>query len=66
MNDSTNSELMEQGQPLVYSLAAKIHRSIPMRIDLDDLIAYGELGLAEAARDFDPEVGTRFTTFAYY
>ena len=66
MSDSKNSELIEQGQPLVYSLAAKIHRSIPVRVDLDDLIAYGELGLAEAARDFDPEVGARFTTFAYY
>ena len=35
-------------------------------MDYDDLAAYGELGLAEAARDFDPEQGTRFTTFAYY
>ena len=59
-------ELMQEGQGLVISLASKIHRSIPIRIDIDDLIAYGELGLAEAARDFDPSQGTRFTTFAYY
>jgi RNA polymerase sigma factor for flagellar operon FliA len=58
--------LISEGQSLVYSLAAKIYRSVPVRVDLDDLIAYGELGLAEAARDFDPDQGVRFTTFAYY
>jgi RNA polymerase sigma factor for flagellar operon FliA len=62
----TREQLMEKGQPLVHSLAAKIFRGIPVRVDLNDLIAYGEVGLAEAARDFDPDQGTRFTTFAYY
>jgi RNA polymerase sigma factor for flagellar operon FliA len=61
-----NAELIEQGQPLVYSIASRVHRSIPVRVELDDLIAYGELGLAEAARDFDPEQGVKFTSFAYY
>ncbi len=59
-------ELISEGQALVHSLATKIHRNIPVRIDWNDLVAYGEVGLAEAARDFDPERGTRFTTFAYY
>ncbi|MBL7038367.1 MAG: sigma-70 family RNA polymerase sigma factor [Pirellulaceae bacterium] len=58
--------LIDEGQPLVRSLATKISRSIPMRIELDDLLAYGQVGLTEAARDFDPERGNRFTTFAYY
>ena len=44
----------------------RIYRSIPIKVDLDDLIAYGELGLAEAARDFDAELGNQFSTFAYY
>ncbi len=69
MSDSTRSELhalIAEGQALVRSLAARIHRNIPVRVDLEDLIAYGEVGLAEAARDFDPEQGTRFNTFAYY
>jgi RNA polymerase sigma factor for flagellar operon FliA len=64
---STSSEqLIARGQPLVYSLASKIYRHIPVRVDLNDLIAYGEVGLAEAARDFNPEQGNRFTTYAYY
>jgi RNA polymerase sigma factor for flagellar operon FliA len=59
-------ELMEEAQGLVHSLASKIYRRIPVRVDYEDLVAYGEVGLAEAARDFDPRLGTRFTTFAYY
>jgi RNA polymerase sigma factor for flagellar operon FliA len=64
--DKTRQELIDKGQALVYSLVAKIGRSIPVRVDRDDLVAYGQLGLAEAARDFDPEQGVQFTTFAYY
>jgi RNA polymerase sigma factor for flagellar operon FliA len=51
---------------MVRSIAWKIHRKLPSRIELDDLIAYGQLGLAEAARDYRADLGTQFTTFAYY
>ena len=60
------NELIDQAQGLVHSLAAGIARSLPVRADMDDLIAYGELGLAQAARDFDPAIGVAFTTFAYH
>lgn len=59
-------QLIADGQALVRSLAARIQRSVPVRVDLEDLIAYGEIGLAESARDFDPAHGTQFSTFAYY
>jgi len=62
----TPQQLIEDSQGLVISLASGVRRKIPFRIDLDDLIAYGEVGLAEAARDFDPDKGAVFTTFAYY
>jgi RNA polymerase sigma factor FliA len=61
-----NDDYIEEGQALVHSLASRIHRNLPVRVDLDDLIAYGQLGLAEAAREFDPARGAQFTTFAYY
>jgi RNA polymerase sigma factor for flagellar operon FliA len=35
-------------------------------LELEDLVAYGQVGLAEAARDFDPERGNAFSTYAYY
>jgi RNA polymerase sigma factor for flagellar operon FliA len=62
----TQQQLISEGQALVQSLVTKICRSIPMRVDRDDLVSYGEVGLAEAARDFDPDQGVSFTTFAYY
>ncbi|QEF98445.1 RNA polymerase sigma-D factor [Stieleria maiorica] len=60
------ADLINEAQGLVHSLAMRVHRSLPIPMDLDDLIAYGQLGLAEAAQKFDPDCGTRFTTFAYY
>lgn len=60
------AELIDEGQKLVFSLATKIHRGLPSRFELDDLVGYGQIGLAEAARDFDPAQGAKFTTFAFY
>ena len=62
----TTAELIEDGRALVRSIAIRIFRNIPVRVDLADLIAYGEVGLMEAARDYDQEKGAQFTTFAYY
>lgn len=59
-------ELVFAHQGLVRAIARGIHRSFPSFIELDDLIAYGQLGLAQAARDFDPDRGIQFSTFAYY
>ncbi len=63
---SPQQSLIEQGQALVHMLAGKIHRRVGGNAELDDLVAYGELGLAQAAKKFDPDQGCRFTTFAYY
>ncbi len=57
---------IEQCQGLVRSLALQIHRKLPACIELDDLIAYGQLGLVEAAQSFDSSRGCQFSTFAYY
>jgi RNA polymerase sigma factor FliA len=66
VNAETARQLIEETQPLVRSLAQKISRKIPMQIEFEDLIAYGQIGLAEAARDFDPQRGIQFSTYAYY
>lgn len=60
------TSLISEGRALVRSLALRIYRGLPVKVDLEDLIAYGELGLAEAARDFDADQGNQFSTFAYY
>jgi len=57
---------IQDAQGLVISIAQKVHRRLPSRFEVDDLVGYGQVGLAEAARDFDPSRGGSFTTFAYY
>lgn len=64
--DRDRQQLIAGCQGLVRTLAWQIHRKLPPQVDLDDLIAYGQIGLAEGARDYDPQRGTQFTTFAYY
>ncbi len=62
----TSQELIEENQRLVHALAHRIHRRLPHHIPLEDIICYGQLGLAQAARSFQHEHGSKFTTFAYY
>lgn len=65
--DTSKANVLVAGcQGLVCNLAWKIHQRLPARIEIDELIAYGQVGLIEAANKFDPDRGIRFTTFAYY
>ena len=57
--------LVEDNQGLVYHLALRVHRRLPVKQDLDDLIGYGMIGLVEAAKKFQRNRGIEFTTFAY-
>jgi RNA polymerase sigma factor FliA len=59
-------QLMTDNQGLVRSLAKRIHRGLPSYVELEDLVAYGQMGLAEAAKSFDATRGHQFSTFAYY
>lgn len=59
-------QLIHSCQGLVRSIAWKFHQQLPPSMDMDDLIGYGQVGLAEAARDFDTSRGVQFTTYAYY
>lgn len=52
-------------QGLVHGLARRIHRQFLGRLDYDDLVGYGQIGLTQAAIAFDPSLGLQFTTFAH-
>ena len=58
--------LVEQYRSFVTALAKKILRSLPSFVELEDLEGYGQIGLIEASRRFDPTRGVQFKTFAYY
>ena len=64
--DASHAALVESCQGLVRSLAVQVGRKFQGRFELDDLIAYGQVGLAQAARDFQADRGTQFSTYAYY
>ncbi|MGI8786276.1 MAG: sigma-70 family RNA polymerase sigma factor [Pyrinomonadaceae bacterium] len=58
--------LIEKHKPIVYHLAKKISQSFPFKTEMEDLVAYGQLGLVEASERFDATRGNSFSTFAYY
>ena len=59
-------QLIEQHRSYARALAIKVMQGLPVQVDLQDLVAYGEVGLIEAAERFDPTRGVAFTTFSYY
>ena len=67
VDDSSRAhELIKGHQTLVRSLALKLSVHAPKNVELDDLIAYGQQGLAQAANKYDPTKGSSFSTYAYY
>jgi RNA polymerase sigma factor for flagellar operon FliA len=56
--------LLHQG--LVRAIAWKTHQRVPHHVEIDDLIAYGQIGLLEAITAFDAERSRKFTTFAWH
>lgn len=63
---SEHEHLIKDNQGLVYHLAARIFRNLPVRHEFDDLVGYGMVGLAEAAKSFEPTRGAKFSTFAFF
>ncbi|MGC4120408.1 MAG: sigma-70 family RNA polymerase sigma factor [Myxococcales bacterium] len=58
--------MIEKYGPYVRSLANTVRKQFNSRLDIEDLVAYGNIGLFEAAERFDPKVGSNFLTFAHY
>lgn len=65
-NPNETQELVEEYENLVYKLAHKIHRRVAARVELEDLISWGYMGLMEAHQRYDSQSGAQFATFAYY
>lgn len=66
MSAKKQHEMIERHMPLVRSIAGKVLNQIHGRAEYEDLIAYGQEGLVQAADRFDPSKGVAFSTFAYY
>jgi RNA polymerase sigma factor for flagellar operon FliA len=52
-------------RPYVIKLARLIAETVPIHVEIDDLIGWGHWGLMEAATRFDEQRGVAFRTFAH-
>jgi RNA polymerase sigma factor FliA len=59
----TRNRLVERYLPLVAYHARRLHEKLTVRVDLDDLISVGVLGLMDAIKRFDAARGVKFTSF---
>lgn len=55
--------LVARNKPFVYAIARRAHRRCRF-LELEDLVAVGQLGLVHAVDKYDPNLGTKFLTFA--
>lgn len=59
-------EMFMLHQGLVRAIAWKTHQRLPRNVEMDDLVAYGQIGLLEAIAAFDATRGRKFTTYAWH
>ena len=45
---------------------SRSHAFPPRRLEMDDLVGKGDLGLLRAAQKYDPQFRTRFSTYATF
>jgi len=50
--------------PLVKAIALRVHDSLPVHVELDDLVHAGILGLFDAATKYDPDKNVAFSSYA--
>ena len=62
----TFEERIEKHQPMVISIASNIHKRLPRFISYEDVLSCGQIGLAQAARTYQPQPNAQFSTYAYY
>lgn len=62
----TFDSLINQHQNLVLAISRNIYRRLPRHIAYEDVLSYGQLGLTQAARTYQPVAGAEFATYAHY
>ena len=57
-------ELLDKYVPLVRNVATRMALGFPRSVELNDLVSTGGVGLIEAFKNFDPDRGVKFETYA--
>jgi len=63
-NPDVRQDLLNHYLPLVRNVAGRMALGFPKSVELNDLISTGVIGLIEALKNFDPDRGVKFETFA--
>ena len=61
---SRRDQIVTEHLPLVRAIAVRVHESLPVHVDLDDLIHAGIMGLFDAAEKYDPDKKVAFQSYA--
>lgn len=64
--DIAISELVNANMGLVYDRARVFKSKFPGSPDMEDLVSMGTIGLMTAVHKYDPKMGNKFSTVAYY
>ena len=57
-------EYVRENLPLVKTIVGRIAMTLPSHVDIEDLYSAGLVGLLNAVRNFNPQSGTSFETYA--
>lgn len=58
--------LVERYRPFVFSVVKQVLNTMPVKVDFEELVSYGMVGLLEAADRYDPRRKASFITFSHY
>jgi RNA polymerase sigma factor for flagellar operon FliA len=61
---AAEAELVERYLPLVKTVVGRVALNLPNHVNLDDLHSAGLVGLLNAVRNYDPEGGSSFESYA--
>jgi len=61
---SRRDRVVMENLPLVKAIAVRVHESLPVHVDLDDLVHAGILGLFDAATKYNPDKKVVFSSYA--
>lgn len=59
-------EIIESNKALIYKIIKDYYYASKNTLDMEDVYQAGCLGLIKAVRNFKPELGNKFVTYAYY
>jgi RNA polymerase sigma factor for flagellar operon FliA len=64
VGNHAEEDLVEEYLPLVKTVVGRVAMSLPAHVDINDLHSAGLVGLLHAVRQFDPQGGSSFESYA--